>query len=171
MGMGRLTLYTDEISAEILERLSAGEPLAQICRDEGMPRVRTVSDWKRAHPEFGLAFADARDDGYDAIAADCLRIADTPLPGTIEKFEWVLVDGDPTNPAIKPKREWRCTERRVEDMIAHRKLQIETRLKLLAKWDPRRYGDRLALNHSGSLTLEQLVGRAVEKTPAAEIPA
>lgn len=26
--------------------------------------------------------------------------------------------------------------------VAHMKLRIETRLKLLAKWDPRRYGDK-----------------------------
>jgi hypothetical protein len=31
-------------------------------------------------------------------------------------------------------------------MLGHRKLQIETRLKLLAKWDPKRYGDKLSLS-------------------------
>lgn len=29
-----------------------------------------------------------------------------------------------------------------EDDVQHRKLQIETRIKLLAKWHPQRYGDR-----------------------------
>jgi hypothetical protein len=29
--------------------------------------------------------------------------------------------------------------------VQHAKLRIETRLKLLAKWDPRRYGDKVAL--------------------------
>jgi hypothetical protein len=33
----------------------------------------------------------------------------------------------------------------VEDMLGHRKLQIETRLKLLAKWNPKKYGDRVQL--------------------------
>jgi hypothetical protein len=32
-----------------------------------------------------------------------------------------------------------------EDMLGHRKLQIETRLKLLAKFNPKKYGDRIAL--------------------------
>jgi len=34
---------------------------------------------------------------------------------------------------------------REEDMLGHRKLQIETRLKLLAKWNPKKYGEKLAL--------------------------
>ena len=37
------------------------------------------------------------------------------------------------------------TSTTVEDMLGHRKLQIETRLKLLSKWDPKRFGDRVAL--------------------------
>ena len=37
------------------------------------------------------------------------------------------------------------TEVRRGDMLGHRKLQIETRLKLLAKWDPKRYGGRTVL--------------------------
>jgi len=32
-----------------------------------------------------------------------------------------------------------------EDMLGHRKLQIETRLKLLAKWNPKKYGDRVTM--------------------------
>ena len=32
-----------------------------------------------------------------------------------------------------------------EDLTQHRKLQIETRLKLLAKWNPKKYGDKTVL--------------------------
>ena len=28
-------------------------------------------------------------------------------------------------------------------MLGHRKLQIETRLKLLAKWSPKKYGEKI----------------------------
>jgi hypothetical protein len=28
-------------------------------------------------------------------------------------------------------------------MLGHRKLRIETRLKLLAKWNPKKYGDKV----------------------------
>jgi hypothetical protein len=33
-------------------------------------------------------------------------------------------------------------------MIEHRKLRIETRLKLLAKWNPKKYGDRLDIGNA-----------------------
>lgn len=35
--------------------------------------------------------------------------------------------------------------------VAKAKLRIETRLKLLAKWDPKRYGERVALDHGGAI--------------------
>ena len=50
-------------------------------------------------------------------------------------------------------------------MLGHRKLQVETRLKLLAKWDPKRYGEKLALGGADDLppiktmTDEQLAAR------------
>lgn len=131
---GRPSLYTEERAAEILERLSNGEPLAQICRDDGMPAVSTITLWKQTHEGFAEKFARARDDGFDVIAADCLHIADTPLEGVREE---TTDDGK--------------TKRVREDMLGHRKLQVETRLKLLAKWDPRRYGDKLAVGGADDL--------------------
>jgi len=126
---GRPTLWTPEIGKEICDRLSTGETLAQICRDEGMPAVRTVSDWKTAHPEFSASFARAREDGFDAIAADCLVIADDGSNDYVTKKtsageEYEAVDAE---------------------HIQRSKLRVDTRLKLLAKWDPKRYGDRVAL--------------------------
>jgi hypothetical protein len=149
--VGRLSTYTPELHAEICERLSKGEPLADICRDEHMPAVRTVSDWKAAHPTFAADFAHARDAGFDEIAADCLRIANTPVLGETET-----------------SKEW-GTEVKKGDMIDHRKLQIDTRLKLLAKWDPKRYGDRLHTEHSGELSVTDLAGRMRNRRPAAGV--
>lgn len=119
--------FTQEKADAIIERLSGGEPLAHICRDDEMPAVRTVSDWRKAHPEFDEAFLAARDDGYDAIATDCLDIADDTSRDTIKGER-----GD------APDTEW----------IARSKLRVETRLKLLSKWDPRRYGDKM--QHTGA---------------------
>lgn len=150
--MARPSKKTAKLVQAIVERLSEGEPLAQICRDEGMPAARTVREWQQNDPEVSAAIARAREEGFDAIAAECLRIADTPMPGKIEKRELLGVlkhkdeDGKEQSMAL-PEAELVVTEERVEDMLGHRKLQIETRLKLLAKWDPKRYGDRLAVDH------------------------
>lgn len=88
-----------------------------------MPAVNTVGDWKYAHPEFGVNFARAREEGFDAIAADCLSIADEATHDTKEGRNGELI----------PDSEW----------ISRSKLRVETRLKLLAKWCPKRYGERL----------------------------
>jgi hypothetical protein len=45
-------------------------------------------------------------------------------------------------------KEWGVEVKR-SDMLGHRKLQVETRLKLLAKWDPKRYGDMVRQEISG----------------------
>ena len=42
--------------------------------------------------------------------------------------------------------------------VAWRKLQIETRLKLLAKWNPRKYGDRQQVDHGGGMQITLLTG-------------
>lgn len=118
-----------EVFSAICARLSKGEPLAVICRDEGMPAVRTVNDWAQSKPEFGAMFARARDDGFDAIAADAFVIQDQEPERT------------PTEHGEKVDAGY----------VAWQKNRVETRLKLLAKWDPRRYGDKLAVGGAADL--------------------
>lgn len=148
--MGRPTLFNEELLDEIVERLAGGEPMAQICRDPGMPTARTVRNWMEQRGDHVFAaIAGAREDGEDWLAAECLLIANTPQPGVIEKQE------------LDKKGKLVVTERRTEDMLGHRKLQIETRLKLLAKWNPKKYGDKI--EHSGAITLESLVAASMGK--------
>ena len=126
---GRPSKYTPELAAEIARRLSEGEPLRQICRDEHMPHWTNMYEWMAQDPELSVRIARAREAGYDKMAEECLELADTPKFGTkqIESEDGITVTR--------------------EDMLGHRKLQIETRLKLLAKWNPKKYGDRLT--HAG----------------------
>ncbi len=42
--------------------------------------------------------------------------------------------------------------------VAWRRLQVETRLKLLAKWNPKKYGDRQQLEHGGGVILNVITG-------------
>ena len=67
--MGRQTTATPKAKQAIVEQLSQGTPLADICRNDDMPAVRTVSAWKAADAEFNADFARAREEGHDAIAA------------------------------------------------------------------------------------------------------
>lgn len=131
---GRQSSYTPELGREICERLSKGEPLAVICRGENMPAVRTVSDWKLVDTNFAADFVRAREDGFDALAAECLEIADETSSDTI-----TTEDGE------RPNSEW----------ISRSKLRVETRLRLLAKWDPKRYGEKMTVAGDPEAPLSQ----------------
>lgn len=124
--VGRPTKNTPELRQEICDRLSKGEPLAQICRDAWMPHDNKVREWMAKDAEFSGAIAHARELGFDVIAGDCLRIADD---GTNDYMEKLTADG-----VIAPSLN--------AEHIQRSKLRVETRLKLLAKWDPKRYGER-----------------------------
>lgn len=127
--MGRPSLYTPELMQEIYRRLSDGEPLRQICRGEGMPDPSTIWDWAKKDADISQAIARARELGEDAIADECMEIADDATN------DWML---QRNGPALINK-----------DNVLRSKLRIETRLKLLAKWNPKKYGDRTALEHTG----------------------
>lgn len=132
---------TLEVADEICRRLGEGETLRNICRDEHMPARRTVYDWIDQFPEFAKQLEVARQIGADAIAEDCLRIADTTEFGKVTT------------------KKGKSTEVKSGDMLEHRKLKIWTRLQLLAKWHPKKYGDKQQVEHSGELTLNGLAER------------
>jgi len=125
---GRPTRYNKEQMDEILFRMSEGEPLRKICREESMPAWRTIYDWLEKDSDLLNRFSRARDLGGDAIFEETLEIADNPNYGLKE------VIGKDGSTITR------------EDMLGHRKLQVETRFKLLSKWNPKKYGDRTMLS-------------------------
>lgn len=130
---GRPSKFTPAIAAAVCERLKAGEPLAVICRDEDMPSDNTVRAWAKADPDFSSAIAHAREVGFDVIAASTLAIADD------DSRDWEMIrDAEGNVTGIKVDGEH----------VQRSKLRIETRLKLLAKWDPKRYGEAVQVKHA-----------------------
>ena len=140
---GRPSKYTPELAKEICEKLSEGIPLREICREEHMPAWRTIYDWMGRSEDLSAAIARARDVGYDKMAEECLEIADTPVMG----HKQVMSD--------------KATYTTVEDMLGHRRLQIETRLKLLAKFHPTKYGEKAAKAEQEGPTQAQEDAKAV----------
>jgi hypothetical protein len=125
--------YTEEIAEEICALVADGVNLRKVCRMEGMPSWRTVYDWVVDKPDFATRLARARDLGYDALAEEALEIANTPHLGQKKVF---------SSGAGEDEDSMTVTE---DDMLGHRKLQIETRLKLLAVWNPKKYGNKVQL--------------------------
>jgi hypothetical protein len=129
---GRPSTFTQKLADEIAERIGNGEPLAQICRDDHMPGLTTVYDWQNSREDFSESIARARVAGYDHIAADALKILDE------EPERVVTVTGEDRS------------ETRIDGAsVQWAKNRFEGRLKLLAKWDAKRYGDKLDLTSGG----------------------
>lgn len=124
---GRPSKYTPEIARHICEQLSEGIPLREICREEGMPAWRTIYDWMGRSEDLSAAIMRARDVGYDKMAEECLEIADDANNDWMEKL-------DQHGKSIG----WQINGEHVQ----RSKLRIETRLKLLAKFHPTKYGEK-----------------------------
>lgn len=122
--------FTKVIGEHICQRLSEGVPLMQICRDRGIA-WRTVFHWVEDRPDFAEAYQRARDLGMDAIAEECLQIADDGRNDFVKRELGEGVEVEVFN----------------GEHVQRSKLRIETRLKLLAKWNPKKWGDRIT--HAG----------------------
>jgi hypothetical protein len=109
----------EQLKADLLKWIANGETLADFCREKGIGRT-TVHQWRHEDDEFNERFARARDNGYDQIADSCFRIADE-MPPTDDNG------------------------RTDSGFVSWQKNRIYTRLQLLAKWDPKRYGERKIL--------------------------
>lgn len=116
-----MTIRTPELADLLVEGISNGVPLRQLCREHSVSKS-TVYDWIEEDESLAGRIARARVRGYDQIAEEALEIADD---SSSDYFD----DGDGG----------RVLDR---EHVQRSKLRIETRLKLLAKWDPKRYGDR-----------------------------
>ena len=147
--IGRPSKYTPELAAEICERLSNGEPLRQICRDAHMPAWQKIYEWMAKDDALGDAkaglsgaIARAREIGQDAIAEEIwLDIKQEP--------ERILSEGGG----------------RVDSgYVQWQKAKAEIALKLLAKWNPKRYGDRVALTGASDGAPIQVESRHVFDT-------
>jgi hypothetical protein len=111
--------------------LSEGVPLREICRREGFPAWRTVYDWMVRDDAAGersvglsAAIARAREVGQDAMA-------ERAYMEMYEEPERILSEG---GNKIDP------------GYVQLVKARAEITLKLLAKWNPKRYGDRVAVS-------------------------
>ena len=128
--IGRPSLYTDKLAAEICIRLAIGESLVQICKEDAMPAYRTVMNWlfeERAEgdPKRGFLHKYAR-----AREVQAMTYVDQMVVLADDDSRDVLydLDGQPVQ----------ATSVRIN---RHR-LQIDTRWRIITKLLPR-FADRI----------------------------
>ncbi|CUI02625.1 Phage terminase, small subunit [Janthinobacterium sp. CG23_2] len=111
--------------------MSEGESLRAICRDDEMPNKATVFRWLAANAAFSDQYARAREAQADCMADEIIEIADDGLNDTYEDD-----DGN---------------KRTDQDVIARSRLRVDARKWLASKMAPKKYGDKITQEHTGSL--------------------
>lgn len=130
---GRPSDFTQKVADLICERISNGESLRQICRDEEMPGKSTVMKWLAANAEFVDQYARAREVQADHFADEILEISDDG------SNDWMKRAVDHGEVIEVPDHEH----------ISRSKLRVDSRKWLMAKMAPKKYGDKVTTVMTG----------------------
>lgn len=147
--IGRPSDYTPELAEVICIRLSEGESLRSICSDEGLPSKQAVLRWLARNEEFRAQYVRAKELGAEAIAEEMFDIADDASNDWMERHgensEGYQLNGE---------------------HVQRSKLRIDTRKWYLSKIMPKKYGDKLDMNHGvqPDNPLATLLGQVQGKT-------
>ena len=122
---------TDELFFEMLVLVAGGMTLRQICRMPGMPSRTTFH-----------VYVNCEDQSLAALRSERLARARALGLETIAEAVIDIVD-DGSNDWIEREKDGATLVELDREHISRSKLRAEMRLKLLAVWEPTRYGARL----------------------------
>jgi hypothetical protein len=116
--------YTDQIASEICSRISSGELLTVICREDHLPSITKCHQWLKEYDEFQELFNMSLKDRLLIFEEQVLEIADEIK----NDFKTVIKNGK---------------EKRVvaPDMVVRAKLRIEVRFRHLRAGKPEKWSD------------------------------
>lgn len=129
-----------DIKTEIIRRMSAGESLRAICRDDGFPDPATIIKWTAADDVFAQQYAHARDERADVY---------------FDRLDEVSEAAENAPDAVK---------------VAGLRLKADNIKWQLARMAPKRYGDKLELGGALDLNskIERITRRVVDTKPQAD---
>lgn len=132
----------------------AGESLRQILLLPGMPDSRnTVFRWMAENKEFRDNWTEAKKIQADAFAEELLDISDNSFN------DWVLRENERSG-EVKTVLN--------EDAIQRARLRIETRKWAMSRFAPKKYGDKLAIDHSGEVKTPMTLAEFEKRVAQAE---
>ena len=137
--VGRPSKYTEAVAHEICTRLMEGQGLVEICRDDHIPSIRTIFDWldDKRYTKFLHRYNSARIKQAEYLADEMLEIAD-----------------DGTNDWVDRKNKDGTTYRALDhEHVSRSSLRVHTRKWAASKLQPKKYGDKLHTEESGTITV------------------
>lgn len=150
--MARPSKFTQKMADAICEQLVDGKSLRTICSTAKMPGRSTVVRWLAENEAFRNQYARARELQADTLADEILDIADKAVMG--EK--------------LKKDGRGKVIERRTGDMVERSKLMIDARKWYAGKLQPKKYGERVALDHGVQDNLADQLRAARERAAGRE---
>lgn len=133
--MGRPTLYNQEIADLICEKIIEGESLRNICKADDMPNCSTVFRWMISHDDFCKQYDKAKVEQAEMLADEIISIADeehTVIKSQEGKDIEVTYDST---------------------AVARNRLRVDARKWVASKLKPKKYGDKIDHEVTGSVTL------------------
>lgn len=134
---GRVVPRPSPVTADVQEvictRIAAGESLRRICEDPDLPGLTTVKRALRQDPAFREVYRQAREDQADTLVDQMLELA-------------------AAEPARLPTGGYDSAH------VNHVRNRIGTLQWIAAKLRPKRYGDKLDVQHGGDLQLAVVTG-------------
>ena len=123
---GRPTIFTEILAAKICQRIADGESIRAVCSDPNMPSTTAIFRWIASgkYDGFRQLYEASMQIRLETLGDGLIELADAP----IERNAAGMVDSG---------------------AVQMRRLQIETRRWILSKLLPRKYGDRMGLDHQG----------------------
>jgi hypothetical protein len=137
--------YSTEIVDRICERIADGESLRSICADDDMPSTTAVMKWLANDAAFVAQYARAREMQADVMFDEILDIADDGRNDWMERR-----DEEGGNLGWKENGE----------ALNRSRIRIDARKWMAGKLRPKKYGDKLALEHDVTDKLADRLGRA-----------
>jgi hypothetical protein len=147
MPAGRPSDYSAELAETICQRISNGETLRAVCRDDAMPDKTTVLRWLAKHEEFRTQYRDAREDLVEHWADEIVEISDD----TANDTHTTTYEGGVER--TSPNTEW----------ISRARLRVDSRKWLMSKLAPKKYGDHLKIDQDTKHSVDDSVGALFER--------
>jgi hypothetical protein len=138
MAGGRPSEYTPGIAEAICIRLASGESLRSVCTSDDMPDKTTVLRWLARNEEFRTQYARSKEESAEAIAEEYFDILDEMPPAKS--------DGSLDSAAV-----------------AWAKNRADGRKWYLSKIMPKKYGEKVQTEHSGTIQFSDMTEEDLDR--------
>lgn len=142
---GRPSKFDAKLAEKICEQIATtSKSLKTICKGKDMPSTVTVYAWlgNEKYKNFLNLYASAREAQGHLLAEEIIGIADDSTGDTtVNKQGENVVDGE---------------------FVQRSRLKIDARKWLASKLAPKKYGDKIQTEHSGSIEITPITGMNVK---------